>query len=67
MDHTTDVPDKILHVRSVGCDVNIIVGTHDSSGVPFTTVEVLPHEPDEDGVNWLHHGTSSVLVMPVDY
>ncbi|WP_433503193.1 hypothetical protein ACQP04_26015 [Pseudonocardia halophobica] len=60
-----DGPDKILHVRSVGCDVNIIVGTHDPNGVPFTTVEVLPHEPDDEGVRWMHLGTSSVVVMPV--
>ncbi|HJQ47047.1 MAG TPA: hypothetical protein VJ870_12120 [Amycolatopsis sp.] len=63
--HETDGPDKILHVRSVGCDVNIIVGTHDPAGVPFTTVEILPHEPDDEGVNWFQLGTSSVVVMPV--
>ncbi|TVT25025.1 hypothetical protein LWP59_25370 [Amycolatopsis acidiphila] len=68
VDHQgTDGPDKILHVRAVGCDVNIIVGTHDPHGVPFTTVEVLPHEPDDDGVNWLHLGTASVVVMPVPH
>lgn len=65
--HTSDGPDKILHIKSVGCDVNIIVGTHDPNGVPFTTVEILPHEPDDDGVNWLHMGSSSVMVMPVSY
>ncbi len=66
VDHcTTDGQDKILHVRSVGCDVNIIVGTHDPNGIPFTTIEVLPHEPDDDGVNWFHLGTSTVVVMPV--
>ncbi|ALC25986.1 hypothetical protein ABT013_14535 [Streptomyces bacillaris] len=67
IDHTSDVPDKILHIKSVGCDVNIIVGTHDPNGVPFTTIEVLPHEPDDDGVNWLNIGTSSVLVVPFDH
>lgn len=65
--HPIDVPDKILHIRSVGCDINVIVGTHDPNGIPFTTVEVLPHEPDDDGVNWLHLGTSSVVVMPVSH
>lgn len=58
--------DKILHVRSIGCDVNIIIGTHDPTGTPFTTVEILPHEPDDDGVRWLLLGSSSVLALPVD-
>ncbi|MGW6356355.1 hypothetical protein ACWFR5_14420 [Streptomyces sp. NPDC055092] len=62
-----DGPDKILHVRSVGCDVNIIVGTHDPSGAPFTTIEIMPHQPDGDGVKWLHFGTSNVVVMPVSH
>ena len=62
--HEPDGPDKILHIRSAGCDINIIVGTHDPNGIPFTTVEVLPHEPDEDGTNWWNLGTSSVVVMP---
>ncbi|WP_327657167.1 hypothetical protein [Streptomyces sp. NBC_00483] len=68
VDHLTpDGPDKILHVRSVGCDVNIIVGTHDPNGVPFTTVEVLPHVPDDEGTRWMHLGTSNVVVMPVSH
>jgi hypothetical protein len=66
VDHDTpDGPDKILHIRSVGCDVNIIVGTHDPNGTPFTTVEIIPHEPDDDGVPWRQLGSSSVVVMPV--
>lgn len=68
VDHLTpDGPDKILHIRSVGCDVNIIVGTHDPNGVPFTTIEILPHEPDDDGVRWMPLGTSNVVVMPVSH
>lgn len=68
VDHLTpDGPDKILHIRSVGCDVNIIVGTHDPNRVPFTTIEVMPHEPDDEGVRWMHLGTSNVVVMPVSH
>lgn len=68
VDHLTpDGPDKILHIRSIGCDVNIIVGTHDPNGVPFTTIEILPHEPDDDGVRWMPLGTSNVVVMPVPH
>lgn len=64
VDHTTHGPDKILHVRSLGCDVNIIIGTHDPNGVPYTTIEVLPHQPDDEGVNWLHAGPANVIVTP---
>ncbi|MFF3572724.1 hypothetical protein [Nocardia jiangxiensis] len=65
VDHLTpDGPDKILHIRSVGCDVNIIIGTHHPDGTPFTTIEVLPHEPDDDGVRWENIGSSNVVVSP---
>lgn len=68
VDHLTpDGPDKILHVRSVGCDVNIIVGTHDHNGVPFTTIEIMPHQPDDEGMRWMHLGSSNVVVMPVSH
>ena len=64
IDHTNTETDKILHVRAVGCRVNVLVGTHDPDGFPYTTVEVIPDEPDDDGVEWACAGESTVIVRP---
>ena len=62
--HFKDGPDKILHIETEGCKVNIIIGTHDLSKEEFTTVEILPAEPDDDGRNWTTIGPTAVLVVP---
>lgn len=60
----TDPADKILHIRTVGCRVNVVAGMHDPDGHPYTTVEVIPDEPDDDGVEWDGGTTSTVIVRP---
>ena len=62
--HFKDGPDKILHIETEGCRVNVIIGTHDPSGASFTTVEILAAQPDDDGNNWMTIGPSAVLVVP---
>lgn len=64
IEHFADGPDKILHIETEGCKVNIIIGTHDLSGEDFTTVEILPAEPDDDGRIWTTIGPTAVLVVP---
>ncbi|WP_368680128.1 hypothetical protein R1X32_05710 (plasmid) [Rhodococcus opacus] len=62
--HFRGGPDKILHIETEGCKVNVIIGTHDLSNEVFTTVEILPAEPDDDGRNWMTIGPTAVLVVP---
>jgi hypothetical protein len=62
--HFKESPDKILHIETEGCRVNVIIGTHDTSGTPFTTVEILAYQPDDDGNIWTTIGPSAVLVVP---
>ncbi len=60
----TDPADKVLHIRTIGCRVNIVAGTHDPAGHPYTTVEVIPDEPDDDGNEWECGASSTVIVRP---
>lgn len=62
--HFKDGPDKILHIETEGCKINVIIGTHDQTNTPFTTVEIHPEEPDAEGENWMTIGPSNVLVVP---
>lgn len=62
--HFKEDPDKILHIETEGCKVNVIIGTHDQTGTIFTTVEILPEQPDGDGRNWLVIGPGAVIVVP---
>lgn len=62
--HFKDGPHKILHIEAEGCKINVIVGTHDNSGTAFTSVEVHPAEPDDEGRNWMTIGPANVIVVP---
>lgn len=64
-DHLNTGPDKILHIRTEGCSINVVIGTHDPNGIEFTTIEVIPHEPDDDGRCWTTMGPSATIVVPL--
>lgn len=66
LEHTDSAREKILHIRAIGCRVNVLIGTHDPDGYLYTTVEVIPDEPDDDGVEWAAGGESTVVVRPRD-
>ena len=62
--HLAGGSDKILHIQTEGCVINVIIGTHDQTGELFTTVEVIPATPDDDGRNWTALGPPAILVSP---
>lgn len=64
--HLSDGPDKILHIETEGCKINVIIGTHDPNGIEFTTVEIIPHQPDDEGRSWMTVGPTAVIVVPLE-
>jgi hypothetical protein len=68
--HSANARDKLLHIETDGCIVNIRVGLTDSEGRRVTSVEILPEDetraPDLDGHYW-HldgHVNSRVIRQP---
>jgi hypothetical protein len=57
-----DGPDKLLHIEAEGCVVHITVGLHDMSGELYTSVEVTPAQPADDGAIWAAEGPTAMLV-----
>lgn len=42
--HSADARDKLLHIETEGCVVNIRVGLSDSDGRQVTSVEIIPDD-----------------------
>jgi len=59
---SSEGPDKLLHVEADGCVVHITVGLHDTTGRRYTSVEVTPALPDDEGLVWQVEGSTAMLV-----
>ncbi|HEY1972692.1 MAG TPA: hypothetical protein VGH89_32420 [Pseudonocardia sp.] len=62
VEHLEPGTHKLLHIETEGCVVNVTIGLHDLSGGRFTSVEVIPSEPDDEGAVWALSGPSTVVV-----
>jgi len=51
--HFATARDKLLHIETEGCIVNIRLGLHNIQGEEVTSVEILPDETD----GWRFNGT----------
>ena len=58
INHFKTSHDKVLHIDSEGCVINITVGLHDIYGNPVTSIQVSPDK--EEG--WLLDGYSNTRV-----
>lgn len=59
--HSANARDKLLHVETDGCIVNIRVGLTDSEGRSVTSVEILPD--GYAGEEWTLDGTVNNRVI----
>ena len=41
--HNSTARDRLLHIETDGCIVNIRVGLHDAAGQAVTSIEILPN------------------------
>jgi hypothetical protein len=61
--HYAGGADKLLRVETEGCAVNITVGLHDADGQLFTSVEVEPLQPADNGDVWFMRGPGTTVVL----
>lgn len=70
--HTARSREKLLHIETEGCIVNIRVGLSDSEGRAVTSVEIVPDKADRGGDGegrvWTLDGTlnNRVIRQPED-
>jgi hypothetical protein len=62
VEHRTPGTHRLLHIEADGCVVNVTIDLHDLSGRRFTSVEVVPAEPDDDGAVWSLSGPATIAV-----
>lgn len=59
--HSAKARDRVLHIETDGCIVNIRVGLIDREGHRVTSVEIIPDDesrsPDHEGRFWHLDGT----------
>lgn len=65
VEHAEPGAHKLLHIEADGCVVNVTIGLHDLAGGRFTSVEVVPSEPDDDRNLWSLEGPGTVVVRRV--
>ncbi len=63
VEHPAGGPHKLLRIEAEGCAVHIVVGLHSPDGTPFTSVEIEPAQPADDGHVWQVCGSSTVMVV----
>jgi hypothetical protein len=63
VEHLADGPHKLLRIETEGCAVHIVIGLHGPQGQRFTTVEVEPAQPADDGHVWQVCGPATVVVV----
>jgi hypothetical protein len=59
--HTANARDRLLHIETDGCVVNVRIGLTDSQGRRVTSVEILPDRGA--GEEWHLVGTSNNRVI----
>jgi 2-polyprenyl-6-methoxyphenol hydroxylase-like FAD-dependent oxidoreductase len=62
VEHRSPGTHRLLHIEADGCVVNVTIDLHDLSGRRFTSVEVVPAEPDDDGAVWSLTGPATIVV-----
>jgi hypothetical protein len=63
VEHLADGAHKLLRIETEGCAVHIVIGLHGPQGQRFTTVEVEPAQPADDGHVWHVRGPATVVVV----
>jgi hypothetical protein len=61
--HYAGGADKLLRVETEGCAVHITVGLHDADGHLFTSVEIEPLQPADNGDVWFVRGPGTTVVL----
>lgn len=63
VEHHLGGPHKLLRIETEGCAVHITVGLHDADGTEFTSVEIEPQQPADDGNVWFVRGPQTAVVL----
>ncbi len=63
VEHRAGSADKLLRIEAEGCAVHITVGLHDADGRPFTSIEIEPLQPADNGDVWFVRGSSTSVVL----
>ena len=63
VEHYAGGAHKLLRVETEGCAVHITVGLHDADGQLFTSVEIEPLQPADNGDVWFVRGPGTTVVL----
>lgn len=61
--HYSGSADKLLRVETEGCALHITVGLHDADGQLFTSIEIEPRQPADNGDVWVLRGPGTTVVL----
>ena len=63
VEHYAGGVDKLLRIETEGCAVHITVGLHDADGQQFTSIEIEPRQPADNGDVWFVRGQATTVVL----
>jgi hypothetical protein len=63
VEHHAGGAHKLLRIETEGCAVHIAIGLHDPEGRAFTSIEIEPLQPADNGDIWRVQGPATTVVV----